>query len=101
MRENCAPHFAATLRILEPTLVIMQGEGVRSWLAPLTKISRRHTDQLFTANLAGVTTLLCAFTHPSAHGPLRSGDSLDATYLTKTIEPTIARAMGYTPRPIR
>lgn len=35
MRRNCLKHFAATIQILEPTLMVLHGEGVQDWIAPV------------------------------------------------------------------
>ena len=32
MRNNCARHFCRTMEILEPTVIVAEGQGVRSWI---------------------------------------------------------------------
>ena len=32
MRKNCARHFRKTMEILEPTVIVAEGQGVRSWI---------------------------------------------------------------------
>ena len=32
MRRNCARHFRRTMEILEPTAIVAEGQGVRSWI---------------------------------------------------------------------
>jgi len=61
MRENCAPHFRVQLELLEPTLVILQGDGVRKWFAELLPERRRYSDTLYETEIGGARALVCAF----------------------------------------
>ncbi|HEY5196501.1 MAG TPA: hypothetical protein VIJ51_05690 [Solirubrobacteraceae bacterium] len=98
MRQNCAEHFARTLQILEPTLLILQGKGVYEWLKPIIEQEETViTDHLAYATVAGLPVLMCMFSHPSARGPLRWGDSLDAPYLRDTVRPTLQNAIKRRP----
>ncbi|MEU2614520.1 hypothetical protein ABZ570_23490 [Micromonospora sp. NPDC007271] len=93
MSRNCAPHMAATIKILEPTLCIVQGVEVHKALTAL--MSRRHqlAPHLEQARIAGVDTLVAGFTHPSA---MRLTDHwgrlTSAPYLYETVAPTIRTA---------
>lgn len=93
MFGNCASHFAATLAILEPTLLVVQGTAVakrvRAQLAP----AREHTPHLYETLVGVQRTLVCTFTHPSAHGARPWGDRLDAPYLTGVVTPTLEKAL--------
>jgi hypothetical protein len=93
MRRNCLEHFRATLRILQPTVVILQGGGVASWTAPVFGIIREHSHFLAEATYDGGRALLCRFSHPSARAPNRWGDRLDSPYLIKVVEPTLREAV--------
>ncbi|HEX9236314.1 MAG TPA: hypothetical protein VF972_08545 [Actinomycetota bacterium] len=92
MRRNCLRHFAATMQILEPTLMVLQGEGVQSWIGPVLGVMAERTENLGEAHVAGNRVLVCRFSHPSAHGVLRWGDRLDAPYLREVVEPTLRLA---------
>lgn len=94
MFANCVEHFIATLRILEPTLVIVQGKRVERRTCDVFKLHRSLSDHLHEARFEGRKILLCAFSHPSAHGSLRWGDSLEAPYLTQVVVPTLEDAVG-------
>jgi hypothetical protein len=89
MRQNCGRHFLRTLEILEPTIIVIQGQGVRRWVArtlgiPLSgPVAEKVT-------IAGSKVDMLTFNHPSARGYDGYG-SHDALYLRDTIVPTIRR----------
>jgi uracil-DNA glycosylase len=93
MSRNCAPHMAATISILEPTLCIVQGVEVYKALTALMSRRRQIAPHLEQARIAGVDTLVAAFTHPSA---MRLTDHwgrlTSAPYLYGTVVPTIKAA---------
>jgi hypothetical protein len=93
MFQGCLEHFTATMSILEPTIVVVQGSGVEKWTQGVFARTRSYSDHLHAAHLAGQRLLLCTFSHPSAHGVLRWGDSLDAPYLTTVVVPTLQEAI--------
>lgn len=93
MFANCLDHFSATLRILEPTIVILQGGRVDKRTRETFERRRSFSENLHDARFEGRPILLCTFTHPSAHGTLRWGDSLDAPYLTDVVVPTLGEAV--------
>lgn len=94
MQRNCLRHFAATLAVLEPTVLILQGMGVRRWIDPKVTARRTLSPYLTEAEVAGQHLLMCPFSHPSARGALRWGDRLDAEYLVEVVQPTLQRAVG-------
>jgi len=94
MQQNCLKHFAATLSILEPTLLVLQGREVQKWVAPVLGMMEDITPHLARASLKGADPLVCRFSHPSAHGGLSWGNRLDASYLVEVVEPTIRRAIA-------
>jgi hypothetical protein len=89
MRSNCLRHFRATVRILEPTVLIVQGKGVRSWLASAVEAEEHLSPTLSRTTIAGRSILAAQFSHPSARGNPPWGDRLDATYLTDVVAPTM------------
>lgn len=93
MSRNCTPHLAATVEILEPTLCIVQGVEVYKALTALMSRHRRLAPQLERARIAGVDTLVAAFTHPSA---MRLTDHwgrlTSAPYLYGTVVPALRAA---------
>ncbi|RKN22599.1 hypothetical protein D7147_08110 [Micromonospora musae] len=93
MSRNCAPHLVATIKILEPTLCIVQGVEVYKALTTLMTRRRQVAPSLERARIAGVDTLVAAFTHPSA---MRLTDHwgrlTSAPYLYGTVAPTLRAA---------
>jgi hypothetical protein len=86
MQANCATHFRAALDILEPTIVVAQGYGVRKWIARAYGLpARRPQDGVERLQQA---TLL-SFSHPSAHGALNWGLNERMPYLVNVVAPTI------------
>jgi hypothetical protein len=66
----------------------LQSAAVRRWTEDVLVPARTHSPTLFTATFDGHPTLVCAFSHPAAHGPQRWGDSLTAPYLADIVVPT-------------
>jgi hypothetical protein len=93
MVSNCGRHLTATLSILKPTILIPQGKGVTTWTNTILTPSRTFTPFLREAHLGQLRMLVCTFSHPSARGPMRWGDSLTAPYLTGVVEPTLREAL--------
>jgi hypothetical protein len=69
--------------------LILQGRGVQSWLVPAIQAETKLGPNVSRLTIAGRQTLAARFSHPSAHGALRWGDSLDAPYLVEVVEPTL------------
>ena len=93
MLKNCARHFTATIEILEPTIVVLQGHRVAKSVEQILVPRRRYGDHLYEAKCGDDRMLVCSFSHPSAHGALRWGDNPDAAYLEEIVAPTIRRAL--------
>lgn len=89
MRSNCLEHFDATLRILQPTVLILQGEGVQRWTADALFDEEPIARYLSLARHAGGRAFVCRFSHPSARGDKRWGDRIDAPYLRRVVRPTM------------
>lgn len=92
MFDNCSTHLGATLDILEPTIVILQGKAVSASASRVLKVRKCHGEHLYEAVRGDHRMLVCQFSHPSARGDLRWGDSLDAPYLG-TVKATLAQAI--------
>jgi uracil-DNA glycosylase len=90
MRQNCSRHFQKVLEILEPTLVVAQGHGVRQWIGDaygLSVWSSRNRIERLT--IAGNVAELVTFSHPSALGSLNWGANSETQYLRDVVKPTI------------
>lgn len=88
MSQNCLPHLAATVRILEPTLCIVQGVQVHKTLTEAMSSRRSLAPHLEQVRMAGVDTLVADFTNPSAWGTQGWG-GLTHSYLHGTVAPAL------------
>jgi hypothetical protein len=94
MRRNCLEHFSATLEVLKPTVIVLQGGGVRRWMAPILLTEHRQSAYLVEATYPGGRAFVCQLSHPSARGANRWGDRLDSPYLNEVVEPTLTSALS-------
>ncbi len=93
MFSNCSDHFSATLTILQPTIVILQGKAVETWTSTVLERGRIYDRFHYEAHLGSHRMIVCAFSHPSAHGDLRWGDKPTAPYLKTIVAPTLRKAL--------
>lgn len=91
MLNNCERHFRATLEILEPTIVVIQGIKVWKWSQNVLVPVKERSDNLFECDLAGRRVMVAAFTHPSAWGP--AGWASPSPYFKDVVRPTLRRAV--------
>ena len=97
MRQNCGRHFRNTLEILEPTVIVAQGLGVRKWMSNALPLAERG-DQHEVVSIAGRSVDLFTFSHPSAGGPPGFwGRSTRSFYLMGTVAPTIKEYLSGRP----
>ena len=98
MRENCLRHFKATLRVLEPTVIVLQGRGVAEWTGDLFEAVEPVNAHADRVRFEGRELYLCRFTHPAARAPQHWGNSLNSSYLLSEVVPTLRlvreRALG-------
>lgn len=94
IRDNCLEHFEATLRILEPTILVLQGALVARSSATALPVVRERGEYLYVSEGPSGRVLVCRFSHPSAHGAQWWGDRLDSPYLTKVVAPTLRKAIA-------
>ena len=89
MQRNCAPHFLRTMEILEPTVIVVHGLGLRRWMVNALP----HTPDGEIAEvveIAGRPVDLLTFTHPSAGGHSGWWGTTPRTrYLRETVAPAI------------
>jgi len=68
MLRNCERHFQATLEILDPTIVVLQGVRMWKWSENVLAPKNALGNHLFECSLAGKRVVVCAFSHPSSYG---------------------------------
>ena len=94
IQKNCTRHFREVLRILEPTVVIAQGKGVRTWLnAALSGVSPVTTN-LEQAEVHGHNFLLATFSHPSVPSGENWGSDERRPYLMNVVAPTVSAILS-------
>ena len=89
MQRNCARHFVEAMRILEPTVVVAQGKGVRDWLRAAVEEAVPLGENLESVTLAGCNCLLATFTHPSVPSRENWGTDHRRPYLLEAVASTI------------
>lgn len=90
MRENCRAHFREAIEILEPTVVIMQGISFWPFVEQAFDSVARIADRIYRARIGVRSTLVAAFSHPSAPYPNNWGLNAKTPYLLNVVQPTIA-----------
>lgn len=89
MQRNCVNHYLASLRILDPTVIVLQGQNVRKWVGEALGIGKTGAP-MSIGWVNGRECPVITFDHPSAGG--RSGywgNSFRSTYLQDIVIPTI------------
>ena len=93
MQHNCSGHFRRCLEILQPTVIVVQGRGVRNWLSPALHLpatpGTTENPAIERLRIGGSEALLVAFSHPSAHGAFNWGTNDHTAYLMDTVKPKI------------
>ena len=91
MHRNCARHFKAQLKLLEPTIIVAQGRGVLRWMKAAFDVLSDEIDQ--TVLIDGRAVRVLAFSHPSARGDLNWGRNDRTKYLLDVVAPTVPRVL--------
>jgi uracil-DNA glycosylase len=91
MKKNCAIHFREVMRILEPSVVVVQGKGFWRHVRKAFDSVEQDAGCVFRARSGTTETLVAALTHPSAHGRHNWGVNDHTEYLLGTVAPTVAR----------
>ena len=93
MLANCERHFVATLEILQPTLIVIQGKRVWNRSQGALPVVNELGPDLIEAQVGSGRALVCTFTHPSARG-IHRWDSPSSPYFRSTVQPTLERALA-------
>src|SRR5437870_8620480 len=90
MMKNCQHHFREALRILEPSVIIVQGKTFWPWVRSAFDSVTHQAHEVHTARLGSMQTFVASFTHPSARYPHNWGTNDQTPYLLQTVAPSIA-----------
>ncbi len=85
MKSQCRRHLFETLRILEPTIVILQGQAPFEAIAESTTVL---TDHLSVLDLGSSRSLAAHFSHPSAWAD-QNWSTSERPYFRNVVLPTI------------
>lgn len=96
MSANCLRHLRATLEILAPQVVVIQGTAVRAAIEPLIRRSERVGANLEFTELATARTVVASFAHPSYPGPKFNWSWPSSPYFRSVVLPTLRRASTLT-----
>ena len=89
MRRNCGTHFDHVLSILEPTVVVAQGRGVRRWMNPVVEVLGSVSETVERVKAGSTPFLLVTFTHPSVPSKENWGTDARRPYLLDVVAPTV------------
>jgi hypothetical protein len=92
MTRNCARHLKETIRILQPTVCVVQSTDIPKAMAPIVTHRRLLAPYLAEVEISGVQTLMAEFCHPTAWGELNWGRWTNMPYLQDAVIPTLNEA---------
>lgn len=92
MLRECASHLEATIGVLEPTIIHTQGVDTRQVIERMATTIQEHSDEVSTISIGGLTSVLCAASHPAA-GPPRSWSSMKpGSHFAEVVAPSLSLA---------
>lgn len=92
MKRNCQDHFREVMRILEPSVILVQGKGFWPWVKAAFDSATELSDPIYRMRLGTMEVFAAVFTHPST--PLAKfnwGVNCQKPYLLETVAPAIER----------
>jgi hypothetical protein len=93
MQQNCGEHFCSAIKILDPTIIVAQGFGVRDWIRNsigLASNGPRQPSYDEPISLGNTQATLLTVAHPSAPGRYAWwGQKLNSPYLQETVARTV------------
>jgi hypothetical protein len=92
MGRNCLPQLRATIAILEPTVIVIQGLNVRREADALIRRVRALSTELELAEVADMPVVLASFMHPSYPGPTGNWSWPTSPYFVDRVLPALRRA---------
>jgi hypothetical protein len=92
MTKNCVRHLRETIRILQPTVCVVQSTAIPKALARIVTRRREVAPHLAEVTIGGIQTLMAEFSHPTAYADLNWGRWTNMPYLQNTVIPTLREA---------
>jgi len=96
MQRNCAAHYRRAIEILEPTVIVAQGKGVRRWMDRVIDRSEsvHPTLPIERVMVGAVKCHLLTFSHPAAPTRENWGMNERQPYLIGTVGLTVERFLA-------
>lgn len=91
MKNNCREHFRKVLEILEPNIVVVQGEGFFKWIEKSFDSSKYISENIYKSKINSSESFLLKFSHPAAQFPKNWGVNASTPYLLETVLPTVKK----------
>lgn len=85
-------HLRETVRILRPTVCVVQSTRIPGVLVPIVTRRREVAPHLAEVTIGGVQTLMAEFSHPTAYADLNWGRWTNMPYLQNTVIPALREA---------
>lgn len=92
MTKNCLRHLEETIRILQPTVCVVQSTRIPKALRPIVTRRTQVAPHLAEVEVGGVHTLVAEFSHPTAYADLNWGRWTNMPYLDDIVLPTLREA---------
>lgn len=92
MTANCVRHLEETIRILQPTVCVVQSMRIPKALAPIVVRRKQVAPHLAEVEIGGVETLMAEFSHPTAYAELNWGRWTNMPYLGGIVVPALREA---------
>lgn len=89
MKRNCKSHFQRVLRILEPTVIIVQGKGFWNAIKKVFDYQSPLSEHVYMANMGSMSSYVAVFSHPSSRHPTNWGSNEKTPYLLQIIAPSV------------
>lgn len=99
MSRNCLGHLRATIEVLKPQVVVLQGARIRESASPLMRNPERLADNVERVEFAGSPVLLASFGHPSYPGPKGNWSWPSSRYFVEVVLPALrsVRSLAISP----
>lgn len=91
MRHSCLRHFEATLLVLDPTVVVLQGAGVAEWTRVVFEPAEQVAEHAWRFQWGERPAHLARFAHPTARGA-QLWSNLTGSCLQDVVVPTLKAA---------
>lgn len=92
MQRNCAAHYRRALEILDPTIIVAQGKGVRHWMKRALDVAEPVSSDLPVerVRIGRTECFLATFAHPAVPSRANWGMNAAQPYLLGVVSPSVS-----------